>query len=237
MNVLVIAAHPDDEILGVGGTIARHAADGDSVYACILCEQCLARKNKPKHDEFLEQVHAAKDKIGIQDILFFVFPNIQMNTVPMLKVVEAIEQAIIRFKPEVVYTHHWGDVNDDHRVVSHATMAAIRLPERGTVLELPRNLIQKVLCYETPTSTEWAPPSMERAFLPNVFVDIEATLDRKLMALQCYQNVMREYPHPRSAEAIKAHAKDCGVKAGLKAAESFVLVRELMLDSKNRGGD
>lgn len=232
MNVLVVASHPDDEILGVGGTIARHAADGDSVYACILCERCLARKNKPKHDEFLEQVHAAKDKIGIKDILFFDFPNIQMNTVPMLKVVEAIEQAIIQFKPEVVYTHHWGDVNDDHRVVSHATMAAIRLPERGTVPELPRNLIQKVLCYETPTSTEWAPPSVERAFLPNVFVDIEATLDRKLMALQCYKNVMREYPHPRSAEAIKAHAKDCGVKVGLKAAESFVLVRELILNPK-----
>lgn len=229
MNILVVAAHPDDEILGVGGTIARHSAKGDLVYTCILCEHCLARKNKPKHEDFLEQIHAAKNIVGIKEILFFDFPNIQMNAVPTLKIVQAIEQAIIRFKPEVVYTHHWGDVNDDHKVISHATMAAIRLPERQTLSTLPRNLIQKVLCYETPTSTEWAPPDKEAAFLPNVFVDIEKTLDAKIKALQCYQNVMKDYPHPRSVEAITSHAKDCGVKIGLKAAESFVLVRELVL--------
>lgn len=228
MNVLVVAAHPDDEILGVGGTIAKHAAQGDSVYACILCEHCLARKNRPKHDDFLEQIHAAKNIVGIKEILFFDFPNIQMNTVATLKIVEAIEQAVVRFKPETVYTHHWGDVNDDHKIVSEATMAAIRLPERKTVPDLPRNLIKRVLCYETPSSTEWAPPAMETAFLPNVFVDIEETLEVKLKALQCYQNVMKDYPHPRSVEAITAHAKDCGVKSGLKAAECFVLVRELI---------
>lgn len=230
MNILVIAAHPDDEILGVGGTIAKHSANGDQVYACILCEHCLARKNKPRHDDFLEQIHAAKNIVGIKEILFFDFPNIQMNTVSTLKIVQSIEQAIIRFEPEVVYTHHWGDVNDDHKIVSHATMAAVRLPERQTVSALPRNLIKQVLCYETPTSTEWALPDKETVFLPNVFVDIEKTLDCKLKALQCYENVMREYPHPRSEEAIRAHAMDCGVKVGLKAAEGFVLVRELVME-------
>ena len=230
MNILVVAAHPDDEILGAGGTIAKYSAKGDHVYVCILCEQCLARKNKPKHDDFLEQIHAAKNSVGIKEILFFDFPNIQMNTVPTLKIVQAIEQTIVQFKPEVVYTHHWGDVNEDHRVISNATMAAVRLPERGTVSSLPRNLIRKVLCYETPSSTEWASPDKESAFLPNVFVDIEKTLDVKLKALQCYQNVMKDYPHPRSVEAITAHAKDCGVRAGLKAAEAFVLIRELIVE-------
>lgn len=228
-KVLVIGAHPDDEILGVGGTIARHTAQGDEVYACLLCEHVTARKNKPEHALFLEQVHAAKNIVGIKEILFFDFPNIQMNTVPTLKIVQAIEEAIVRFRPEIIYTHHSGDVNDDHHVVFRATMAAIRLPERGNVAGLQRNMIKEVLCYETPSSTEWAPPLPGNAFLPNIFVDIRDFLDKKLAALACYENVMKPYPHPRSVEAMKAKAKTTGVQAGLEAAEAFVLMRGVRL--------
>lgn len=226
-KILVIGAHPDDEILGAGGAIAKHTAQGDEVYACLLCEHVMARKHKPEHSLFLEQVHAAKNVVGIQEILFFDFPNIQMNTVPTLKIVQAIEEAIVRFKPEVVYTHHGGDVNDDHQVVFRATMAAVRLPERGNHPALPRNMIREVLCYETPSSTEWAPPLPANAFLPNVYVDIKDYLDRKLSALQCYENVVRPSPHPRSLEAIKAKAEIRGMESGLEAAEAFLLIRRL----------
>lgn len=226
-KVLVIGAHPDDEILGVGGTIAKHTAQGDEVYVCLLSEHVTARKNKPDHTLFLEQVHAAKNIVGIKEILFFDFPNIQMNTVPTLKVVQAIEEAIVRFKPEIIYTHHTGDVNDDHHVTFRATMAAMRLPERGNIPGLPRNLIKEVLCYETPSSTEWAPPLSGTAFLPNVYVDISNFLDKKLAALACYENVTKPYPHPRSAEALTAKAKTTGVQAGLEAAEAFMLIRKL----------
>lgn len=229
MKVLVIGAHPDDEILGVGATLAKHAAQGDEVYACLLCEHVNARRNKPEHVRFLEQVHAAKKNVGIKEILFFDFPNIAMNTVPTLKIVQAIEESIIRFTPEVIYTHHTGDVNDDHHVVFHATMAAMRLPERGNIRGLPRNMIKEVLCYETPSSTEWAPPLSATAFLPNVYVDVSGFLDNKLAALKCYENVMKPYPHPRSIEAITAKAKTTGVQAGLEVAEAFMLMRKLCL--------
>lgn len=228
-KILIVGAHPDDEILGVGGTLAKHAAQGDEVYACLLCEHVNARANKPEHTRFLEQVHAAKNIIGIKEILFFDFPNIAMNTVPTLKIVQAIEEAIVRFKPEVVYTHHVGDVNDDHHVVFRATMAAIRLPERGNIPGLPRNLIKEVLSYETPSSTEWAAPLPAHAFLPNVFVNIRDFLDKKLQALSCYENVTKSYPHPRSVEAMRAKAKTTGVQAGLEAAEAFMLMRGLRI--------
>lgn len=228
-NILVVAAHPDDEILGVGATLAKHTARGDAAFACILCEHVNARKNKPEHNRFLEQVHAAKNSVGIKEILFFDFPNIEMNTVPTLQMVQAIEEAILRFKPEVVYTHHAGDVNDDHGIVFRATMAAVRLPERGNNTCLPRNMIREVLCYETPSSTEWAPPLAGHAFLPNVYVDIADFLEQKLSALQCYENVVKPYPHPRSIEAMRAKAKSRGMEVGLAAAEAFMLIRRLQI--------
>ncbi|MDP2599837.1 MAG: PIG-L deacetylase family protein, partial [Deltaproteobacteria bacterium] len=227
MRVLMIGAHPDDEVLGVGGTLAKHAAKGDEVYVSLLCEHVHARKNKPQHALLLEQIHAAKKTLGVKDILFFDFPNIQMNTVPTLHMVQAIEKAIVEVKPEVIYTHHRGDVNDDHRVVSEATMAAMRLPERGTIPGIPRDMIKRVLCYPAPSSTDWAPPYPDKAFIPNVFVDINGFLETKLKALECYgDNVMRDYPHPRSIEAVTAQAKVYGVQSGLGLAEAFVLIRE-----------
>lgn len=227
MNILVIVAHPDDEVLGCGATIAKHVADGNRVYVCSLCEMVSARTNKPEHDRFMKQVKDAERVLGVKETMFFDFPNIKFNTVPALELVQAIEKAIIKFKPEVVYTHHKGDVNVDHQVVFDATMAAIRLPERGSVPDLPRNMIRKVLAYEIPSSTEWAAPMPAFAFLPNVFVDVTATFKKKVEAAKCYESIIKEPPHPRSLEALEALATFRGAQSSLKKAEAFMLIRQL----------
>lgn len=227
MNVLVIGAHPDDEILGPGGTLVKHKMNGDDIYSCILCEHVTARKNKPEHEEFLKQVHEAANIIGIKDTMFFDFPNIKMNVIPMLDLVQSIEKSIVKFKPEVVYTHHVGDLNDDHKIVFNATMAAIRLPERRNIKELPTNLIKEVLCYEVPSSTEWSAPLPEFIFMPNVFVNIKETFKLKIKAIQQYAEIVKEYPHPRSIENLEALAKYRGAQSGFELAEAFMLVRGL----------
>ena len=227
MNVLVIGAHPDDEILGPGGTLVKHKMNGDDIYSCILCEHVTARKNKPEHEEFLKQVHEAANIIGIKDTMFFDFPNIKMNVIPTLDLVQSIEKSIVKFKPEVVYTHHVGDLNDDHKIVFNATMAAIRLPERRNITDLPTNLIKEVLCYEVPSSTEWSAPLPEFVFMPNVFVNIKETFKLKLKAIQQYAEIVKEYPHPRSIENLDALAKYRGAQSGFELAEAFMLVRGL----------
>ena len=227
MNVLVIAAHPDDEVLGLGGTLAKHNIAGDSIYLCILCEQVDARKNKPEHEDFKIQIQNAAEILGINDTMFFDFPNIKMNTIPMIDLVKAIEKAIIKYKPGIIYTHHGGDLNDDHKIAFNATMAAIRLPERRTVENISRNLIKQVLCYETPSSTEWGAPLSEFVFKPNVFVDIKDTFKSKIIAIEQYIGIIKEYPHPRSVENLESLAKYRGAQSGLELAEAFMLMREL----------
>jgi LmbE family N-acetylglucosaminyl deacetylase len=192
-----------------------------------LCEHVTARKNKPGHEEFLKQVHEAANIIGIKDTMFFDFPNIKMNVIPMLDLVQSIEKSIIKFKPEIIYTHHVGDLNDDHKIVFNATMAAIRLPERRNIKELPTNLIKEVLCYEVPSSTEWSAPLPEFVFMPNVFVNIKETFKLKIKAIQQYAEIVKEYPHPRSIENLDALAKYRGAQSGFELAEAFMLVRGL----------
>ncbi|MFC1907385.1 PIG-L deacetylase family protein [Chloroflexota bacterium] len=227
MNVLVVCAHPDDEVLGAGGTLAKHNIAGDNVYSCLLCEQATIRNTKPEHESLLKQVNEAANIIGIKETMFFDFPDIRLNIVPILELVQSIEHAVIKFKPEVIYTHHTGDLTDDHKIVFDATMTAVRLPERRTRKELPSDLIKEVLCFEVPSATDWAVPLSGQVFRPNVFVDIKNTLKLKIKALEQYEKIIKEFPHPRSVENLETLAKYRGAQSGYELAESFMLMRML----------
>lgn len=225
MNVLVVAAHPDDELLGCGGTIRRLADAGHRVSTCVLSANADARHARPP----LERLHAvAADSdqvIGVAESVRYEFRNIQFNVVPHLDMVRAIEAVIVRERPEWVFTHHPGDLNIDHRVCHDTTMAAVMLPQRMSS-PLPPTLIRRVYLYEVPSSTDWA-LAPGGGFQPNAWFDISATLERKMDALRAFEGALKPHPHARSEENVRALARVRGGAVGIEAAEAFVLVREL----------
>jgi LmbE family N-acetylglucosaminyl deacetylase len=221
VKVLTVAAHPDDETLGVGGTMAKLASMGHEVWVCILTEGVTARH---RHTELQKECAIrAADVLGVANIVFCELPDQRLDSLPLLEVITPIEKCIGELHPEVVFTHFSQDANQDHRTVFEATLVAAR-PVEGVS-------VRRLLCYETASSTEWAPPFPGSVFSPNVFVEITGTLPRKLEALRSYEGThtgeMRPYPHPRSYEAVEAYAKRHGAAAGVHAAEPFMLVRQV----------
>jgi LmbE family N-acetylglucosaminyl deacetylase len=157
--------------------------------------------------------------LGVKDILTHNLPDNRFDTVPLLDVVKLVEDAIRRTKPVVIYTHHGGDLNIDHAIAHRATLTATR-----PTLDSP---VRDVFAYEAPSSTEWAFANVGPPFRPNVFVDITSTLARKIEAMQLYESEAREFPHPRSPEALEANARRWGSVSGVEAAEAFELVRSI----------
>jgi len=224
MNFLVIAAHPDDEVLGCGGTMARHVLAGDQVYCLILGEGITSRYSQPEQAKReLEQLKAQVEKtarvIGTKMVFFRDFPDNRFDTVPLLTIVKAIEEVKEEVRPDVIYTHHHGDLNIDHQITFRAVLTACRPAKDETVKE--------IYSFEVPSSTEWNAPQPQNYFMPNVFVDISDTLDKKIEALKTYRGEIREYPHPRSPEALQAIASRWGSVAGYQAAEAFELIRAM----------
>jgi LmbE family N-acetylglucosaminyl deacetylase len=218
MNYLVVVAHPDDEVLGVGASIYKLAREGNQVDVCILSGEVTARKARPELEDLIKNTNSAAKLLGIHHIIRGSFPNIQFNTVPHLSLVQFIEEAIINTKAEIVFTHHPFDLNNDHYHTSIACQAAIRLFQRRPELTPVREL----LFIETPSATEWGLNSALRQFSPNVFIEVgEEGIHKKIEALEQYRGVMRDYPHPRSIEAIKGLAAYRGGQAGLCYAEAF----------------
>jgi LmbE family N-acetylglucosaminyl deacetylase len=223
MNVLVIAAHPDDEVLGCGGTITRLAREGHMVSLAILGEGITSRYSL-REDADDSQVsalhecsHAAAELLGVADPRIFELPDNRFDTVPLLDIVKIIEGLIGQVSPECIFTHNSSDLNLDHSIINRATMIATR-PQGNTP-------VTKVLAYEVPSSTEWAFQTIQPTFQPNVFVDISGTLGIKLKAMQAYDSENRQFPHPRSPEALQAIARRWGSVSGLEAAEAFQLIR------------
>ena len=217
-KILVIAAHPDDEILGVGGVIAKHVSEGDSVFICILSEGATARYSSENVTTLKEYATHASEILGVKKLYFSSMPDQKLDTLPLLEVTQTIEQYIKDISPHIIYTHHSGDINKDHRIVFDATMVAAR--------PTPDNKVKKIYCYETPSSTEWGPSSI-KPFKPNVYVDIEKFIDVKLKAMEAYTSELRDYPHPRSIEALRIISQYRGIEVGLRNAEAFMLMREL----------
>lgn len=224
MNVLAVVAHPDDEILGCGATLLRLREEGHHVYSVVLCANADARVDRP--DDLDKWAKEAAEMVGIEETIGHDFRNIQFNTVPHIEMVKAIEQAILRFRPEWIFTLHPSDLNIDHRVCYEATMAAAMLPQRLTT-DLPVTMIRKISLCEVVSSTDWAPPS-QGSFQPNTFVDVGKTFDRKLAALEHFRGAMKPFPHSRSLENVRALAHVRGAQVGIPLAEAFVTVRDLV---------
>ena len=230
MRVLTVAAHPDDETLGAGGTMAALAADGHEISVCVLTDGVTARHG---HTELQQEcARRAMKVLGVANIVFVGLPDQRLDSLALLDVITPIEKCIGELQPQLVFTPFIEDANQDHRVAFRATVVATRPVEDSPV--------RRVLCYETASSTEWAPPFPGTVFAPNVFVDIDSTLQTKLDALREYESThsgeMRRFPHPRSYEAIDAYARRHGASAGLRAAEPFMLVRQVSVRGERGDG-
>jgi len=218
MRVLVISAHMDDEILGMGGTIAKHVAAGDEVTVCIVCKRAYDHQFDPQVvEEEKEAARRAAKVLGYQDIKFLELRD-ELLDERLLDIIVPLEECILKVRPHVVYTHHRGDSNQDHRAVFQASMVVCRTISQYKVLRL--------LCYEVPSSTEQAPPFPEYAFQPNFYVNISEFLEHKIEALQAYKRELREFPHPRSAKGIEVLAQKRGMEIGFQAAEAFMMLRD-----------
>ncbi len=223
-KILVVAAHPDDEVLGCGGTIARLTSEGSNVYTLILGEGVTSRDRKrdlaKRENEIAElkkQAENANRILGVKKVYTFDFPDNRFDSVPLLDIIKTIEETKDGFKPDIVFTHHIGDLNIDHQVTFKAVMAACR-PAIG-------ESVKEIYSFEIPSSTEWNAPSLSTYFMPDYFVDINKSLEIKINALKEYKTELRDFPHPRSLKAVELNAEQWGVKMGFEAAEAFKTVR------------
>lgn len=215
MRVLAIAAHPDDEVLGCGGTLLRHKQDGDDSFVILLGEGPTSRGSG--ENQAAEEAKKAQSILGTQLAAHLSFPDQRFDTLALLDVAKELEKHIDQIKPDIVYTHHYSDINQDHRVTSEAVMIACRA--------VPGQFVKRVYFWENLSSTEWSPKA--NPFKAQHYVDIHAQLPKKIEAMKAYSSELREFPHPRSIKGIESLAQLRGCEAGFEAAEAFELFRSL----------
>ena len=220
-NILIVVAHPDDEVLGCGGTVARLNKEGHTIYTLILGEGVTSRDNirnrNKRENEIIDLKNYAEKAniiLGVKKVFFYDFPDNRFDTIPFLDIVKVIEKIKNKIKPVIIFTHYEKDLNIDHQIIYRAVITATRPLEEETVKE--------IYSFEIPSSTEWSYPL---SFSPNVFYDISETIDIKLKALKEYKSELKEYPHPRSLEGFRLIAKNWGMKVGIEYAEAFKVVR------------
>lgn len=218
-KVLVIAAHPDDELLGCGGTVALHTKNGDEVYSLIVCEGESVRYANQDINQKNSTTEAAS-VLGVKDVRMMDYPDQKLDTFNLTEIIQSIEVVVREIKPNIVYTQFGGDVNRDHELLFKAAMVATRPTEE---------YIEAVFAFDTASSTEWGYP---RNFTPDTWVDIKETLDIKLKAMACYKSELCGYPHPRSLEGLKYKAHAWGNQCCLDAAEVFMTIRQVCRNGK-----
>ena len=223
-KILVIAAHPDDEVLGMGGTIAKLTKAGNEVNVLIVTDGSSSQYRdsidlqKIIGDKKKETLACAR-KLGVKNVYYGMLPDMKLDCTPHININRVIEELIDRLEPDTVYTHFWGDVNMDHQNVYRSTLVAVR-PVMGQV-------VKELYCYRVPSSTEWTPCKAETIFMPNVFVDIKEEAEQKYAAFAEYSTELREYPHPRSVQHLKELDIARGLEVGQGPTETFVLLRKL----------
>ncbi len=215
MKVLVFAPHNDDEVLGVGGTIARLASEGNDVYVCEVT-------SLPDNPELVQTIKneaiKAHDLLGVKDTFFLELPTVGLKDTDTVTVNGRFEEIVQKIKPEIAFIPHKGDMHIDHLETAKAAMVALR--------PISNPQLQEIYAYETLSETEWNLPTVENAFIPNTYIDITKTIEKKKQAMACFETQIKEFPHPRSLEAIEALSKLRGSTIGVSNAESFMLIRK-----------
>jgi LmbE family N-acetylglucosaminyl deacetylase len=216
MNALIIAPHSDDDILGCGGTIARHVKQGDIVYSCIVTMAYTPEWTEQQIQDRNDEIDVVAGILGIKEVFRLGLPTVKLDTIPQKTLNDLLFKVIQKVKPDVLYIPHKGDINKDHQLVFESSMVAVR-----PVTKVP----SRVLSYEVLSSTEWY---NQDAFNPNVYIDITDTLDIKIKAMEAYKHGLQQPPHPRSIKGITSLATLRGFTIGVEAAEAFSLVREII---------
>lgn len=224
-KILVIAAHPDDEVLGMGGTIAKLVKGGMEVNLLIVTDGSSSQYRDAENlQEIIEtkkqETRRCADVLGVKNIYYGSLSDMKLDATPHVEVNHAIEKVIDQVQPDTVFTHFWGDVNCDHQNVYKSTLVAVR-PVFGQV-------VKELYCYRVPSSTEWTPNKSDTMFMPNVFIDISEVASVKYKAFACYSTELRDYPHPRSVQYLQETDKVAGLRVGMYATEEFVLLRKLI---------
>lgn len=215
---LIIAAHPDDEVLGCGGIIKKLSAQED-FFVVIMTGGADGRYSNDMEEKLRQNAKEANRIIGTKELFFESFPNQKLETIPLSSIIQTIEEYIANLKPHRVFTHFANDLNKDHQILAEATFTATR-PIVG-------QMVKEVYSYNVPSSTEWNMTDTAKMFVPNVFLDIKDEIDAKVEAMKKYPSECRPYPHPRSSEALRVHANYWGLTAGIEYAEPFKMIRKM----------
>ncbi len=221
-KVLIIVAHPDDETIGLGGTIAKHSYEGDEVYALAMTDGVGSRESTKETDvnNRAKAASASSTELGFKWLDILNYPDNKLDSVPLLDIVKSLEKFKRKINPQIIYTHSSSDLNIDHRIINQAVLTAFR-PQ-------PNEIWSEIRNFEIPSSTDYGHKSVTNSFYPNLYIDITAYWEMKLKALKHYSEEIREFPHSRSYEGIKNLAKYRGIQVGLKYAESFEVIRKII---------
>ncbi|MBM4177375.1 PIG-L family deacetylase [Candidatus Gribaldobacteria bacterium] len=225
-TILVVASHPDDEALGCGGTILKHSSRGDDVFILFLADGESSRDNFSLNQDEKNLIERRKQSgfqvakiLGVKEVFSEKLPDNKCDSLPLLEIVKIVENVIEKTRPTIIYTHNPSDLNIDHQLAFKAVLTAAR-PSPGF-------FVKKILAFEVLSSTEWQMKEKSTMFCPNVYEDITGFIEKKITALKCYHQEMREYPHPRSYEGVLTLSKYRGIESGYQYAEAFQLIREL----------